>query len=77
MSGKVCIAALTMIVAASAAHGATPPADTIYRNGYIYTVDNRDRVQQALALLPTEEQFLTHAMTGLRQESEQSADAFS
>jgi predicted amidohydrolase YtcJ len=49
MSGKACIAALTMIAAASA-HGATPPADTIYRNGYVYTVDARDRVQQALAV---------------------------
>jgi AraC family transcriptional activator of pobA len=35
------------------------------------------RVQQALALSATEEQLLTHAVTGLRQESEQPADAFS
>jgi AraC family transcriptional activator of pobA len=34
-------------------------------------------VQQALALSATEEQLLTHAVTGLRQESEQPADAFS
>jgi predicted amidohydrolase YtcJ len=51
MSGKACIAALTMTLAASA-HGASAPspADTIYRNGYVYTVDNRDRVRQALAV---------------------------
>ena len=35
------------------------------------------RVQQALALSATEEQLLTHAVTGLRQESEQPADGFS
>ncbi|MVN77227.1 helix-turn-helix domain-containing protein [Hymenobacter sp. HMF4947] len=35
------------------------------------------RVQQALALLPSEEQALTYAVTGLRQESEQPADTFS
>jgi predicted amidohydrolase YtcJ len=49
MSGKACIAALTMTLAASA-HGAQPPADTIYRNGYVYTVDARDSVRQALAV---------------------------
>ena len=35
------------------------------------------RVQQALALSVTDEQHLTHAVTGLRQESQQPADAFS
>jgi hypothetical protein len=35
------------------------------------------RVQQALALSVTEEHLLTHAVTGLQQESEQPADAFS
>ncbi len=35
------------------------------------------RVQRALALSPTEEQLLSYAVTGLRQESEQPADAFS
>jgi predicted amidohydrolase YtcJ len=49
MSGKACIAALTMTLAASA-HGAPAPADTIYRNGYVYTVDARDSVRQALAV---------------------------
>ncbi|MET0266698.1 MAG: amidohydrolase [Duganella sp.] len=34
-----------------AAHAATTaPADTIYRNGYVYTVDAKDSVQQALAV---------------------------
>ncbi|MBV7538934.1 amidohydrolase [Duganella sp. sic0402] len=32
------------------AHAAPKPADTIYRNGYIYTVDAKDSVQQALAI---------------------------
>ncbi|GAB3572729.1 helix-turn-helix transcriptional regulator [Hymenobacter daeguensis] len=35
------------------------------------------RVQQALALSPAEDQLLTYALTGLRHESEQPADAFS
>ncbi|MDF7815791.1 helix-turn-helix domain-containing protein [Hymenobacter sp. YC55] len=35
------------------------------------------RVQQALSLSAAEEQLLTHAVTGLRQESEQPADVFS
>lgn len=36
----------------SAASHATPaaPADTVYRNGYVYTVDAQDSVQQALAV---------------------------
>ncbi|MRW86056.1 amidohydrolase family protein [Pseudoduganella sp. FT26W] len=34
----------------SAAHAADKPADTVYRNGYVYTVDARDSVQQALAV---------------------------
>lgn len=34
-----------------AAHAAAPaPADTVYRNGYVYTVDASDSVQQALAV---------------------------
>jgi predicted amidohydrolase YtcJ len=51
MSGKACIATLIMTLAASA-HGApaAQPADTIYRNGYVYTVDAKDSVQQALAV---------------------------
>ncbi|MBC6700156.1 helix-turn-helix transcriptional regulator [Hymenobacter puniceus] len=35
------------------------------------------RVQRALALSATDEQLLTHAVTSLRQESQQPADAFS
>jgi predicted amidohydrolase YtcJ len=34
----------------SVAHAADKPADTVYRNGYVYTVDARDSVQQALAV---------------------------
>jgi predicted amidohydrolase YtcJ len=30
--------------------GRAAPADTIYRNGYVYTVDAKDSVQQALAV---------------------------
>lgn len=44
------VAALTLALAGSAATAAEAPADTIYRNGYIYTVDARDSVQQALAV---------------------------
>ena len=36
--------------AACAAAAGTTPADTIYRNGYVYTVDAKDSVQQALAV---------------------------
>lgn len=32
------------------AHAGNKPADTVYRNGYVYTVDARDSVQQALAV---------------------------
>ncbi|NGZ86910.1 amidohydrolase [Duganella sp. SAP-35] len=38
------------MMAAASAHGAPAPADTIYRNGYVYTVDATDSVQQALAV---------------------------
>ncbi|CAN7600016.1 amidohydrolase [Pseudoduganella sp. LjRoot289] len=40
--------ALTSLLLAAAAHAA--PADTVYRNGYVYTVDAQDSVQQALAV---------------------------
>ncbi|MYN16351.1 amidohydrolase family protein [Rugamonas sp. FT107W] len=43
------VAALTLALAASA-QGAEAPADTVYRNGYIYTVDAKDSVRQALAV---------------------------
>lgn len=32
------------------AYAADKPADTVYRNGYVYTVDAKDSVQQALAV---------------------------
>ncbi|MEN3278225.1 MAG: hypothetical protein V7631_4015 [Massilia sp.] len=35
---------------AAAAPVTHPPADLVYRNGFIYTVDERDSVQQALAV---------------------------
>ncbi|CUI05031.1 Amidohydrolase 3 [Janthinobacterium sp. CG23_2] len=48
-------AALALACAWSAAHAGAPravagAADTIYRNGYVYTVDAGDSVQQALAV---------------------------
>ncbi len=38
------------IAAGNAAAAAPSPADTVYRNGVIYTVDARDSVRQALAI---------------------------
>ncbi|MFM9433025.1 putative amidohydrolase YtcJ [Janthinobacterium sp. CG_23.3] len=38
----------SLLLAAAAA--AAPQADTVYRNGYVYTVDARDSVHQALAV---------------------------
>ncbi|WP_373989262.1 amidohydrolase [Duganella sp. BuS-21] len=43
-----CLAAFTLML--SAAHAADKPADVVYRNGYVYTVDAKDSVQQALAV---------------------------
>lgn len=43
-----CFAALTLTL--SAACAAEKPADVVYRNGYVYTVDAKDSVQQALAV---------------------------
>lgn len=48
MRYKFVIVCITLML--SAAHAANQPADTIYRNGYVYTVDARDSVQQALAV---------------------------
>ena len=43
--------ALTMLLLPAAALASpAAPADTIYRNGYVYTVDAQDSVQQALAV---------------------------
>ncbi|MEO5932351.1 MAG: amidohydrolase [Duganella sp.] len=39
-----------MVSAHGAARGAEPPADTVYRNGYVYTVDAKDSVRQTLAV---------------------------
>jgi predicted amidohydrolase YtcJ len=52
MTRSARFAALSLIAAAMhpAAHGAAPPADTVYRNGYVYTVDAANSVQQALAV---------------------------
>ena len=41
---------LTAVSAHSAARAAEPPADTVYRNGYVYTVDAKDSVREALAV---------------------------
>ena len=46
---RIAIAA-ALIAAATVAHAASKPADTIYRNGYVYTVNAKDSVQQALAV---------------------------
>jgi predicted amidohydrolase YtcJ len=43
-------AAASVCWAADPAHPETGPADTVYRHGFIYTVDARDSVQQALAV---------------------------
>ena len=39
-----------MFVCGAGACSAEPPADTIYRNGYIYTVDARSSTEEALAI---------------------------
>jgi len=41
---------LATLLASALAHGAEKPADTVYRNGYVYTVDASDSVRQALAV---------------------------
>lgn len=43
-------AALLMSLWIGAAESASPPADTVYRNGHVYTADARDSMQQALAI---------------------------
>ena len=51
-AGLLCAALVAQSVAAPQAPGApaAAPADTVYRNGVVYTVDARDSVQQALAV---------------------------
>lgn len=39
-----------LVLASVAARASEAPADLVYRNGYVYTVDGRDSVQQALAV---------------------------
>lgn len=41
---------MAAVSAQNLAYAAEPPADTVYRNGYVYTVDAKDSVQQALAV---------------------------
>ncbi|MQA41209.1 amidohydrolase [Rugamonas aquatica] len=41
---------VALALAFTGSTAAAAPADTIYRNGYIYTVDAKDSVQQALAV---------------------------
>lgn len=47
MSSRVHVAALALLCSAAQAG---EPADTVYRNGYVYTVDAKDSVEQALAV---------------------------
>jgi predicted amidohydrolase YtcJ len=51
MATNACCTLLLLLTASLhlAAHAA-PPADLVYRNGYVYTVDSADSVQQALAV---------------------------
>ncbi len=45
------LSAMLLLSAASAALAqSSTPADTVFRNGYVYTVDGKDSVQQALAV---------------------------
>ena len=41
---------MALLVACAAAQAAEAPADLVYRNGFVYTVDDSDSVQQALAV---------------------------
>ena len=52
MTRSVYYLALSLIgcAAHAAAHAAEPPADLVYRNGFVYTVDENDSVRQALAV---------------------------
>lgn len=47
---KVAVLLLAGAASAAAAPATDPPADFVYRNGFIYTVDDKDSVQQALAV---------------------------
>jgi hypothetical protein len=56
MRFEVRVLSITLVVLASAipaalrAEGAAAPADIVYRDGFVYTVDARDSVHQALAV---------------------------
>ncbi|MFC0167283.1 amidohydrolase [Pseudoduganella danionis] len=47
---KFSLSAALALCFSTYAQAAPAPADTIYRNGYVYTVDAKDSVQQALAV---------------------------
>lgn len=51
MTSSVLLALLALAGAVTpTCAGAAPPADLVYRNGYVYTVDTHDSVRQALAV---------------------------
>ena len=45
------LAAALLLPASAVAHGKNKPADTVFKNGYIYTVNPGDRVAHAVAVL--------------------------
>lgn len=47
LSGALCVGAM---LAGAAAHASEAPAELVYRNGVVYTVDAKDSVRQALAV---------------------------
>ncbi|MBC7455154.1 MAG: amidohydrolase [Massilia sp.] len=49
-SAYLALLALTAAALHAAATAAALPADMVYRNGYVYTVDDKDSVRQALAV---------------------------
>jgi predicted amidohydrolase YtcJ len=52
MTSSSCFAVLALIGCAAHAvtYAAEPPADMVYRNGFVYTVDEKESVTQALAV---------------------------
>jgi predicted amidohydrolase YtcJ len=73
MTRRVLFAVLMLAGAAACpiAHAAEAPADLVYRNGYVYTVDARDSVRQALAVRAGRIVYVgdnagTRALTGKR-----------
>jgi hypothetical protein len=50
MTKTALFALLTIATAATHVHAAATPADLVYRNGHVYTVDAHDSVHQALAV---------------------------